>query len=82
MLRQLKSTASGHDGLPAYVLKELAPAIALNLSIIFNTSISKGVFPHDWKKANIAAVWKGKGVKMEPANYRPISVLPVLARVF
>ena len=30
----------------------------------------------------MAAVWKGKGSKSEAGNYRPISVLPVLARVF
>ena len=35
-----------------------------------------------WKKANVCPVWKGKGSKKDPSNYRPISVLPVLGRCF
>ena len=30
----------------------------------------------------MAAIWKGKGAKNDPLNYRPISILPVLARMF
>src|SRR4051812_41974129 len=33
-------------------------------------------------KANVAAIWKGKGSKTEAANYRSISVLSVLDRLF
>src|SRR5271165_3438552 len=49
---------------------------------IMNRSMDLGIFPTMWKKANVAAVWKGKGSKTEAGNYRPISILPVLARVF
>jgi hypothetical protein len=38
-------------------------------------------FPALWKKANVAAVWKNKGSQSDASNYRPISVLPVLARL-
>src|SRR5882757_10762031 len=34
------------------------------------------------KKANVVAIWKNKGSKTDPANFLPISILPVLARVF
>jgi hypothetical protein len=50
--------------------------------MIMNRSLEEGMFPSEWKKANVAAVWKAKGAKSDPANYRPISVLPVLARLF
>jgi hypothetical protein len=36
---------------------------------------------YGWKQANVTAVYKNKGSKTEPGNNRPISVLPVLARV-
>ena len=83
MLRRLPNkTATGPDGLPAALLKQLAPDIADNLTYIMNKSLTEGAFPNQWKKANVAAIWKGKGAKDDPTNYRPISVLPVLARLF
>jgi hypothetical protein len=33
-----------------------------------------------WKKANVCPVWKNKGCRREPTNYRPISIIPILAR--
>lgn len=75
-------TASGHDGLQAFVLKQLASAISPNITVIFNSSLVHHIFPTDWKHANITAIYKNKGSKNDPANYRPISVIPILARIF
>ena len=83
LLESIKvNTATGHDGIPGFLLKKLAPAIAPNLSTIFNESLSQCSFPKMWKLANICPVWKNKGSRSDPANFRPISVLPVLARLF
>ena len=76
------NTATGHDQISGYLLKSLASAIAPNVTKIFNASLAQCSFPDAWKKANVSAIWKGKGAKTDPANYRPISVLPVIARVF
>ena len=82
MLTNLKvDTATGPDDLPAFLLKDLAKEIAPNISLIMNSSINSGIFPQLWKKANVTAVWKNKGSKTDPANFRPISILPVLARM-
>ena len=51
------------------------------LSVIFNKSTRKGVFPKNLKIGKICPVYKGKGSKSDPDNYRPVSVLPVIARV-
>lgn len=74
------NTAMGHDGIPGLVIKKLAASMATNICHIFNLSLNTNTFPNIWKKANVTAVWKGKGCKYEPTNYRPISVLPILAR--
>ena len=47
---------------------------------MFNLSFSQGTVPISWKQANVCPVYKSKGSKSDPANYRPISILPVLAR--
>ena len=59
-----------------------AGAFSPNLTYLFNLSLHTGVFPTVWKKSNITPVWKGKGSKSIADSYRPISVLPIIGRVF
>lgn len=82
LLSNLKEkTATGHDCLPAFVLKKIASNISPNITKIINESFSQNYFPKIWKRANVVPVWKNKGSKSDTANYRPISILPVLARM-
>ena len=74
------STAAGCDKLPAFLLKQLAAEISPHITLIMNRSIESGKFPSTWKKANVTAIYKGKGSKEDPGNYRPISILPILGR--
>ena len=41
-----------------------------------------GVFPNDWKNARVSPLYKNSGKRNDPSNYRPISVIPVVAKVF
>ena len=67
ILRNLKTdTATGPDKLPVFLLKELAEEIALNITLIINSSIKHSIFPAMWKKANVTAIWKNKGSKTDP----------------
>jgi hypothetical protein len=43
--------------------------------------ICKGIIPADWKSARVSAIHKNDS-KLDLNNYRPISVLPVIANVF
>ena len=54
--------------------------ITLPLSIIFNNIINTGIFPNLWKSANITPVHK-KDSKQDVRNYRPISLLPIFAKI-
>ena len=73
--------ATGIDKISNKILKIAAPIIYGSLTDIFNLSIASNVFPSDWKVAKISPVFKS-GNKSEANNYRPISVLPTIARVF
>ena len=73
--------ASGYDNLPVRLIKDASDFIVKPLSYIFNQSFLTGKFPDALKVAKVTPVYK-KGPKDAPGNYRPISVLPVLAKVF
>jgi hypothetical protein len=51
------------------------------LNLIFNLSLSEGKFPDDWKKARVSLIFKS-GNREECGNYRPISILSVISKIF
>ena len=73
--------ATGIDKVSNRILKMAAAVIYKNLTDFFNLSITSGVFPSDWKIAKFSPLFKSGDLK-NANNYRPISVLPTIARVF
>ncbi|CAB4043950.1 Hypothetical predicted protein, partial [Paramuricea clavata] len=76
----IASKASGIDGISAKILKIAAPAITPSIVSIFNQSIATGIFPSDWKVARVAPIHK-TGAKHDMENYRPISVISIIAKI-
>ena len=76
-----KSKATGLDFISARLLRESADLIAGSLFSIFNFSIKSGVFPQEWKCAKVIPLFK-QGDHSDLNNYRPISIIPVVAKVF
>ncbi len=72
--------AMGPDGLHPRILKQLAKVISPILRLIFQKSIDTGEIPSDWKKANVAPIFK-KGVRYEAANYRPVSLTCICSKL-
>ena len=72
---------SGLDGISSFFLNVGMPVLAGSLSKLFNMSLSLSIFPDDWKIAMVAPIYKD-GSEDENSNYRPISVLPVISRLF
>ncbi|ELU08418.1 hypothetical protein CAPTEDRAFT_40325, partial [Capitella teleta] len=44
--------------------------------------MQSGSMPADWKEATIVPIYKKNGSKQDPCNYRPVSLTPVLSKVF
>ena len=55
--------------------------LCVPLQIIFQNIIETGIFPDQWKEANVTPVHKKKD-KQTVSNYRPISLLPIFAKIF
>ena len=72
--------ACGPDDIPSKLLIELAYEIAPSLTKLFNMSLSLGLVPTQWKRANITPVFKKEDPTLS-SNYRPISLLSVLSKV-
>ena len=76
------ASASGPDRIPAIVLKQLAPELSPILSKLFNKCIKESVFPNCWKCASVVPAFKNCGDRTDPTKYRPISLLPIISKVF
>src|SRR6218665_1310885 len=79
-LDHLHHTADGDDCLPAWFLRLSAPVYSAPLAHLINLSFSTGHVPSQWKTAIIHPIPKVEGPS-KPADYRPISVFPMLSRI-
>ena len=77
-----RSKATGLDNISAKLFRECPDLLAESLTVIFNQSLITGIFPNKWKSARVTPLYKNSGKRTEPTNYRPISVIPVAAKVF
>ena len=77
------STDSKSDllGIDRTLLRYAANAIIPSLHFFFNMSLTQGVVPSEWKIAQIMPIYIGKGNKNSENNFRPISVLPLIAKI-
>ena len=75
------SKSPGFDNIPGRFLKDGSEIISSHISNIFNLSVLLCKFPTQCKVAKIRPIFK-KGSKLEAVNYRPISLLPLISKVF
>ena len=73
--------ATGHDQIPACVLRNGASVLAAPIARLINTVIDNACVPAEWKLAEICPVFK-RDEKFDKSKYRPVSILVVLDKVF
>ena len=73
--------STGLDNSPSRMLKMAAGVLAPSLAFLFNQLISFGIVPTEWKLARVTPIFK-KGKRQDVNNYRPISIVPSVAKVF
>ena len=76
-IKNKKST--GFSDIPARLLKDGAETLAKPLALLVNSTTAEETIPAEWKHAVVTPIHKS-GPKTDPANFRPISVLPVFSK--
>ena len=82
--KKIKATkdnkSPGVDGIPPKLLMETVEQISIPLVRVFNLSLKEGVFPFEWKEANIIPLFK-KGSRNKSDNYRPVRLTSVIYKL-
>ena len=85
ILKEIKGLKSGKASLfkhiPGKILKENADLLYKKMTDLINTNLENNSFPDSLKLADVNPVHK-KDVRINPENYRPISVLTSTSKVF
>lgn len=75
-----KSTKQDHD-LPSFLWHTIGPYISHIVCFLINQMLTTGEFPRCLKNADITPIYK-KGNKNEAKNFRPITILHNLSKVY
>ena len=81
IILKLKTTRTDPNKISVQVFKSVVNLISAPLTKIINNSFLTGIFPECLKLAHITPVFK-KENKQLYTNYRPISSLPFLSKIF
>ena len=85
IVKSLKSLgndcSTGYDNILVSFTKPIAEYIASPLTFIINNLIEESKFPDQWKIACISPTPKVTN-PTELKDYRPISILPILSKVY
>ena len=76
------SKASGPDCIPVVVLKNCEQELSYILAELFNKYLKESCFPDRWKVSSVVPVFKNVGERSTAKNYRPVSLLSVVGKVF
>ena len=78
-LKNKKTTSC--DNLSTFIIQKTIDEIAITITHIINQSLASGLVPDDLKISNNIPIFKS-GNNKHFNNYRPISILPPISKIF
>ena len=76
------SNTSDPDCIPVVILKNCEPELSYILAELFNKCLKESCFSDCWKVSSVVPVFKNVGERSTAKNYRPVSLLSVVSKVF
>ena len=80
--RMKLSYSRSASSVPSKVIASSIECLSVPIAFLFNLSLNTGSYPPQFKHSSVIPIYKGKGAKADPANYRPISLSPFLSKLF
>ena len=77
----LSRTSDPHC-IPVVVLKTCEPELSYILAELFNKCLKESCFPDCWKVSSVVLVFNNVGERSTARNYRPVSLLSIVSKVF
>ena len=77
----MKNSSAGWDEIDSKILKQTYGIYLHILVHLINLSLKEGIFPNQLKLARVVTIFKSED-KMLLNNYRPVSVLPLLSKLY
>ena len=77
----LKSKSCTNSKVPYAFYSATIQTLAPTLKYLFNDFIMKGSLPGTFNQAIVTPIYKNKGSRTDPGNYRPVSNLPLLSKI-
>ena len=80
-ITHVKKRAPGLTGMTREVIRKLPNSVLRAVTALFNASLALGYFPQALKSAVVIFILKPGKDPTDPASYRPISLLEILAKI-
>ena len=82
LIQEMEPSSPGTSGISSKIMKLIPDTLAPIFTKIINSAISSCSIPEDWKSALVTPLFKNKGKTTDLNNYRGISVLLPMAKIF
>lgn len=81
LIKSFPNKGTSLSEVPCYIYEQLASLLSPTIAFLFKKCLTGGLFPSCLKVARIIPIFKS-GEKNNVKNYRPISTLPFLSKLF
>ena len=82
LIRVMKKSSFSHCGISGMFLNLISKEVSASMAKLFSNLLDNGHFSELWKISHITPIYKRSGSKSFKENFRPISILPTISKIF